>query len=94
MQAPPAQPAASVDWRKLLWKALHSDSSPGQFACSGRLKQNSLYPDITIAGVGRLTLPLSRDQGLALQAVAEQAPHGRGLETAVDTAVRDAYQVK
>lgn len=44
-------------------------------------------------GVGRLGLPLSREQAATLKSVAEQAPHGKGLRTVVDTAVRDAFQV-
>jgi hypothetical protein len=46
-----------------------------------------------VEGVGRLSLPLLPAQAAAMKAVAEQAPHGRGLRTVVDTAVRDAYQV-
>eukprot|EP00878_Enallax_costatus_P039492 GHUV01045256.1.p1 GENE.GHUV01045256.1~~GHUV01045256.1.p1 ORF type:complete len:103 (+),score=20.72 GHUV01045256.1:492-800(+) len=77
----------------LLWHTLHSDDDIGQFACSSRLEKALPYPDITVTGVGKLSLPLSREQGLALKAVAEQAPHGRGPETVVDTSVRDALQV-
>jgi hypothetical protein len=32
-------------------------------------------------------------QAAVLKAVAEQAPHGKGLRTVVNTAVRDALQV-
>jgi hypothetical protein len=46
------------------------------------------------AGVGRLALPLTKEQAATLKAAAEQAPHGKGLRTVVDTAVRDAFQVK
>ncbi len=52
------------------------------------------YPDVTVAGVGPLTLPCSQEQAGRLKAVAQQAPHGKGLRTVVDTAVRDAYQVR
>lgn len=45
------------------------------------------------AGVGRLGLPLSVEQASTLKAVAEQAPHGKGLRTVLDTTVRDAWEV-
>jgi hypothetical protein len=79
----------------MLWDALHSSAPPSRFACSGRLdgKVPFFLPDISVAGVGRLGLPLSKEQAVRLKAGAEQAPHGRGLRTVVDTAVRDAFQV-
>lgn len=83
-------------WKQLLWDALSAATPPTRFACSGRLDKQPLpflCPDITVAGVGRLSLPLLPVQAAAIKAVAEQAPHGRGLRTVVDTAVRDAYQV-
>jgi hypothetical protein len=40
-----------------------------------------------------LALPLCLQQAAVLKAVAEQALHGKGLRTVVDTAVRDALQV-
>lgn len=86
------------DWQKLLWDVLSAAVPPIQFACSGKLSEAppaplSTFPDITVEGFGPLALPLSKEQAAALKAVAEQAPHGRGLRTVVDTAVRDAYQV-
>jgi hypothetical protein len=86
------------DWQELLWDALSAAVPPIQFACSGKLSEAppaplSTFPDITVEGVGPLVLPLSKEQAAALKAVAEQAPHGRGLRTVVDTEVRDAYQV-
>lgn len=85
-------------WQELLWNTLSSAVPPTRFACSGKLSQPPpaplpAYPDITVAGVGRLALPLTQQQADSLKAVAEQAPHGRGQSTVVDTAVRDAYQV-
>jgi hypothetical protein len=86
------------DWQELLWDALSAAVPPIQFACSGKLSEAPpapllTFPDVTVEGVGRLALPLSKEQAAALKAVAEQAPHGRGLHTVVDTAVRDAHQV-
>lgn len=81
------------DWKQLLWHALHASARPSRFACSGRLQAPWLCPDLSVSGVGRLGLPLSREQAATLKAAAEQAPHGKGLRTVVDTAVRDAFQV-
>jgi len=80
-------------WKHVLWEALHSTALRSSFACSGRLHP-SLLPNVTVAGVGRLKLPLSKKQAASLKAVAEQAPHGKGLRTVVDTTVRDALHVR
>jgi hypothetical protein len=48
---------------------------------------------VSVEGVGHLALPLCLQQAAVLKAVAEQALHGKGLRTVVDTAVRDALQV-
>jgi hypothetical protein len=84
------------DWQQLLWDTLCAAVPPTGFACSGKLQQPAplpTYPAITVAGVGQLALPLSKEQAAGLKAVAEQAPHGKGMQTVVETAVRDAYQV-
>lgn len=81
------------DWKGLLWAALHAAAPPSSFACSGHLQAPWLCPDISVSGVGRLGLPLSKEQAAVLKAAAEKAPHGRGLDTVLDTAVRDAFQV-
>eukprot|EP00878_Enallax_costatus_P025828 GHUV01027659.1.p1 GENE.GHUV01027659.1~~GHUV01027659.1.p1 ORF type:complete len:179 (+),score=35.69 GHUV01027659.1:1117-1653(+) len=81
------------EWRQLLCDALHASAPPGRFACSGHLEAPWLCPDISVAGVGRLALPLSKEQAVSLRSVAKQAPHGRGSRTVVDTAVRDGLQV-
>eukprot|EP00878_Enallax_costatus_P030549 GHUV01033270.1.p1 GENE.GHUV01033270.1~~GHUV01033270.1.p1 ORF type:complete len:160 (+),score=26.03 GHUV01033270.1:310-789(+) len=81
------------EWRQLIWDALHASAPPSRFACSGRLETPCLCPNISVAGVGRLGLPLSKEQAVSLRSVARQAPHGRGFRTVVDTAVRDGFQV-
>ena len=80
----------------LLWRALSAAAPPTRFACSGRLDSEPLpflCPEVSVEGVGHLALPLCLQQAAVLKAVAEQAPHGKGLRTVVDTAVRDALQV-
>jgi hypothetical protein len=84
-------------WQQMLWDAISTASPAPQVACWGRLGDTAhlaAYPDVTVEGVGRLGLPLTREQAVRLKAVAEQAPHGQGLRTVVDTAVRDAFQVR
>jgi hypothetical protein len=86
----------STDWQQLLWDALHASAPPTRFACSGRLDIKPLpwlCPEVTVAGVGRLGLPLSAEQAVTLAAAAEQAPYGKGLATVVNREVRDAHQV-
>ena len=86
----------STPWQRLLYDALHASAPPTCFACSGRLDAKPLpflCPEVTVAGVGRLGLPLSAEQAVTLAAASEQAPYGKGLDTVVDTAVRDAHQV-
>eukprot|EP00878_Enallax_costatus_P033810 GHUV01037376.1.p1 GENE.GHUV01037376.1~~GHUV01037376.1.p1 ORF type:complete len:207 (+),score=46.27 GHUV01037376.1:198-818(+) len=86
------------NWRQLLCDALDAAAPPSNFACSGCINPETriswVCPDISVTGVGRLGLPLSKEQAVSLKAVAEQAPFGKGLETVVDTAVRDALQVR
>jgi len=70
-------------WKHVLWEALHSTALRSSFACSGRLYPN-LLPTVTVAGVGRLKLPLSKKQAASLKTVAEQAPHGTPRQGAED----------
>jgi hypothetical protein len=87
----------SSSWKDELLDALQGALPPGTFACFGRLDDQPLpflCPEIAVEGVGRLGLPLAAEQAGALSAAAEQAPYGRGTDTLVDTAVRDALQVK
>ncbi|KIY99047.1 hypothetical protein MNEG_8915 [Monoraphidium neglectum] len=85
------------DWALQIWEALQGHGEPaGAFACSGRLGSCGLpaaRPSIEVAGVGRLALPLSAEGAAALKAACEQAPYGKGMDTVVDTTVRDALQV-
>jgi predicted 2-oxoglutarate/Fe(II)-dependent dioxygenase YbiX len=64
---------------------------PGDFYASGRIEL--LAPRIEVEGVGPIALPLLPVQAEQLIAAAEQAPHGRGADTLVDTAVRRTWQI-
>lgn len=83
----------------MLWDALHAAAPPTPVACSACINQQQQqqvplqYPEVSVSGVGLLKLPLPADQAAGLKAVAQQAPHGKGMETVVDTTVRDALQV-
>ena len=50
-------------------------------------------PNVKVEGVGRLAFPLLPDQAKKLAEAAQQAPFGRGLETVVDTSVRNTLQI-
>jgi hypothetical protein len=84
-------------WQQMLWDAISTASPEPKVACWGCLgdtAQLAAFPEVAVEGVGLLGLPLTREQAVSLKAVAVQAPHGRGLRTVVDTAVRDAFQVR
>ena len=50
-------------------------------------------PSVKVEGAGRLAFPLPPDQAEKLAKCAQQAPFGRGLETVVDTSVRNTLQI-
>ena len=50
-------------------------------------------PNLTVQGVGMLSLPFQQSQLAALVAQAERAPFGRGAQTLVDIDVRRTWQV-
>ena len=64
---------------------------PGDFYAQGKVEL--LSPSLSVQGVGPIALPLLAEQAAQLVAVAEQAPYGRGPDTIIDTAVRNARQI-
>ena len=62
----------------------------GTFAAQGPVPPGI---SLTCEGVGRLGLPLSREQGATLISKMTQAPFGRGTETIFDVDVRRAWQM-
>lgn len=71
--------------------SLQTVQRPGNFYTTGSL--DIFLPQLEVAGVGRIALPLLPIQAEQLAAVAEQAPYGRGQETLVDTNVRRTWQI-
>ena len=67
-----------------------STLSLGGFAAQGPVPPGIA---VTCAGVGRLGLPLSREQGATLISKMTQAPFGRGTETVTDVNVRRVWQM-
>lgn len=65
--------------------------NPGTFSVKGQMK--SIIPGLTVHGVGQVAFPLIKSQAIALIAVSEQAPFGRGEDTIVDTSVRNVWQI-
>ncbi|KAL1893602.1 hypothetical protein Sste5346_006433 [Sporothrix stenoceras] len=51
------------------------------------------HPGVTVHGVGAIDLPLRQEQAQEIMAQARQAPHGRGAETVIDTAVRNTWEL-
>jgi predicted 2-oxoglutarate/Fe(II)-dependent dioxygenase YbiX len=63
----------------------------GDFYAMGRAE--IAPPNLTVQGLGMLSLPFQHCQLSALLARAELAPFGRGEQTLVDTAVRNTWQI-
>ena len=50
-------------------------------------------PGLDVDGVGRVALPLTDQTAQLIASVGDQAPYGRGMDTIVDTTVRDTIQI-
>ncbi len=74
-----------------IFDSLQTVQRPGDFYATGT--QDIFLPQLEVAGVGRIALPLLSMQAKQLVAMAEQAPYGRGQETLVDTDVRRTWQI-
>ena len=70
---------------------LQTVQRPGDFHATGR--SDIFPPQLEVAGVGTISLPLLPTQAEQLVAVAEPAPYGRGSETLIDTDVRRTWQI-
>lgn len=82
------------NWKEDILDALESVGPAGSFAAGGVITGvPSLCPNVAVDGIGRLGLPLSKEQFASLLAVSAPAPHGRGLDTVIDDAVRKARQI-
>ena len=74
-----------------LFESLQTVKRPGNFYATGT--QDIFLPQLEVAGVGRIALPLLPIQLERLITIAEQAPYGRGSETLIDTEVRRTWQI-
>lgn len=64
---------------------------PGTFCVSGDLP--ATLPGLSVAGVGRIALPLTGGKAATLKKVARRAPYGMGTRTIVDTDVRRVWEI-
>lgn len=67
----------------------------GSFCTSGAIPGGYEPSDVKlkVKGIGPISLPIASQEVETLKAVSEQAPHGRGTETIVDTQVRNMLQI-
>lgn len=70
-----------------------STAASGTFATSGLINVRTVPDSLTVQGVGALRLPLSAADVAKLRNVCEQALHGHGGNTVLNTAIRRAWQV-
>ena len=83
-----------MDYRKVLGDALRKELPSKPFAAGGRVPPHIALPRLSVEGVGDVEFPLRPAQAQQLIAKAcVPAPHGRGLQTVVDTKVRRTWQV-
>jgi len=50
-------------------------------------------PGLDVDGVGRVALPLTDHTAKLIASAGDQAPYGHGMDTVVDTTVRDTIQI-
>ena len=79
--------------RSDIWELLVQLDVPGAWSTGGAAPGMPCLPGLDVEGAGVLPLPLNEETAYKLAGVAVQAPHGRGTETVVDTAVRNTLQV-
>lgn len=78
--------------RGKLGQALSKIDRPGSFCTSG--SEPAFLPGLEVTGIGPIALPLVETQAKELIAQCEQAPHGQGAKTLVDTKVRRVWRLK
>ena len=77
-----------------VYHALDSLDSKGSTCTGGVATELPPIPGLVVEGVGDIVVPLlDPDHVHKLKAAAQQAPHGRGMETIVDTSVRNTLQI-
>ena len=74
-----------------LVELLESVDRPGDYCFCG--KTTAYMPRLVVEAVGTISFPLPVAQVESLIRAAEQSPYGRGLQTLVDTSVRNSWQI-
>jgi hypothetical protein len=74
-----------------LAQALSRIDRPGSFCASGSVPV--VLPGLDVAGVRPIGLPLTAKQAEELIKQCDQAPHGKGAKTIVDTSVRRVWRM-
>ena len=80
------------DIREKLRQALAKIDRPGTFCVHGSVP--TVLPGLEVTGLGPIGLPLTTHQAGELIKRCEQAPHGKGERTMVDTNVRRVWRLK
>jgi hypothetical protein len=73
-------------------QALSQIDRPGAFSASGSAP--AVLPGLEVKGLGPIGLPLTARTAKELIEHCEQAPHGKGTKTVVDTSVRRVWRMK
>jgi hypothetical protein len=74
-----------------LSEALSQIDRPGSFCVDGSVR--AFLPGLEVAGLGPIGLPLTVQQAHELIGYCDQAPHGKGTKTVVDTSVRRVWRI-
>jgi len=80
-----------MDIHEKLLKTLDKVDSSGEVCTSGDLTMR--MPGLTVNDLGEIALPLNNTQAQQLIKQCHQAPYGKGIETVVDTKVRNAWEL-
>ena len=76
-----------------LLEVLTDIDTPGITCAAGAVACLAAILGLCVDGVGDVSLPIFDAQAKSLASVADQAPHGKGMETVGDTSVRNTLQV-
>ncbi|MCY4100093.1 MAG: hypothetical protein OXF46_04150, partial [Rhodobacteraceae bacterium] len=72
-----------------LEKMIQEAGQPGEYYANGL--SIAPIPKIDVEDVGVLSFPIPEFQAKQMLDVAERSPFGKGLETVIDTSVRDCW---
>lgn len=79
------------DFREQLGLALVKIDRPGSFCIRGSVP--AVFPGLEVEQLGSIGLPLTAKQAKELVKHCDQAPHGKGEKTVVDTSVRRVWRM-